>query len=205
MERFVNYCYYAFAICVISAGLWLANYEYSVISPKVSLLLGGGGALILIIFTRSSLVLKSNLLLLACLVGVLEITFYFMRPGGVDITVVGGFSRKSIDRSHPIGFHPKPDQTVYENKRRLGETIFDVTYHTDEHGHRLNPVSETDSVNRFALFFGGSYTFRVWGRRYRHLTCPFRGAKARIPRIQFRLFRLWYKSYAGPSKPKEFF
>jgi len=40
-----------------------------------------------------------------------------------------------------------------------GETIYDVTYNTDEFGRRVTPADETAQRSYFALFFGCSYTF----------------------------------------------
>ncbi|MFP4500875.1 MAG: SGNH/GDSL hydrolase family protein [Candidatus Hydrogenedentota bacterium] len=61
---------------------------------------------------------------------------------------------------HPrLGFGPRPGVTVRAEKRRGNEVAYTCTYTITEEGRRFTPVDQPGKRGRFALFFGGSFTF----------------------------------------------
>ena len=51
---------------------------------------------------------------------------------------------------------------MYESRKYWKEdqrVIYDVTYTIDEHKRRMTPFKDTSNTDKFAIFFGGSFTF----------------------------------------------
>ena len=72
----------------------------------------------------------------------------------------------AVDQSEPIqqgdailGYVNRPDRQIQSSYQEGGDTLLEVTYHTDESGRRVTPVSLAENRDQFLLFLGGSYTF----------------------------------------------
>ena len=78
-------------------------------------------------------------------------------------------NRPSYHFVHPNGYYDEYDfgvkrprrgmHRLYEKKNDEGRYIYDVTISVDEKGRRITPVKNKDRRHKFALFFGGSFTY----------------------------------------------
>lgn len=58
-----------------------------------------------------------------------------------------------------LGYKPKSSIQTLAKLTIDGELVYDVVYSIDDYHRRISPVNHYGSRKKFALFFGGSYTF----------------------------------------------
>lgn len=106
---------------------------------------------------------KENLLLVATCIIVILATLV-----GYEIYLNSSSKKKNI-RSHKstiagkrdatLGYRPIANNEYIHTKSYKDEIIYQVTIKTDEYGLRISPPYNSDSLNGYCLFFGGSRTF----------------------------------------------
>jgi hypothetical protein len=69
-----------------------------------------------------------------------------------------GWKTLLYERDPLTGYRHRPNERVPSSLRQNGELIYDVVYTTDARGRRVSPV-EDEGREKFALFFGCSFTF----------------------------------------------
>ncbi len=58
-----------------------------------------------------------------------------------------------------FGYRLQASVTGHARKTGMDQVVYDYQYTTDECHRRVSPVADSEKRNRFALFFGGSFTF----------------------------------------------
>lgn len=102
--------------------------------------------------------LRLSLLITLALIGSIEAVFFFLNttPGEPATTL------HKPEFQHPdelLGYSGIPDSVTHALKMKGEKTIYDVSYSLDEFGRRVTPPGNSKPNTRYAMFFGGSFTF----------------------------------------------
>ena len=96
-------------------------------------------------------------LALVLLVGAVEVFFYLTPKGRGGPRVEANWT--DLSQEHEVlGRRARPGAEVAAWKKKGGETLFEVTYTTDEHGRRVTP-GVAPGADRHLLFLGDSFAF----------------------------------------------
>jgi len=102
--------------------------------------------------------LALSLVITLALIGSVEGICYVMNTNPGDPVT----TRHEPAFQHPdelLGYTGIPGAETRALKNRGEKTIYDVTYSLDEYGRRTTPVEGSEPGDRYAMFFGGSFTF----------------------------------------------
>lgn len=90
----------------------------------------------------------------------IEILFYAINAvKNCDYAIARIHSRSFIQRDDLLGSSPYPDISVNVIKADNLSLVYRAKYSTDNFGRRITPVTNPTARNKYALFFGGSFTF----------------------------------------------
>ena len=107
---------------------------------------------------RRLFALGFGLVSLAVLLATLEGVFALLTRTD-DIRRSGTFTEDFTLSDDHLGFRPRRNVSATSRLVREGRLVYDVVYSFDSFGRRRTRVREADDPDRYALFFGGSFTF----------------------------------------------
>jgi hypothetical protein len=89
----------------------------------------------------------------------IEVFFYVLNRITADNSRVWESTLRFV-KTEPLGYKNPPNTTRAVEKMSLnGREIFNATYSTDGYSRRITPFKNAGRAEKFALFFGCSYTF----------------------------------------------
>ena len=95
------------------------------------------------------------------MLGFLEGFFFFLNFFGPDKPITqheGTYTTRYFQDDEWLGYKPIPDVQASSTLNIDGETVYNITYSIDEYSRRITPVNHHESRQKFAVFFGGSFT-----------------------------------------------
>ncbi len=101
-----------------------------------------------------------GILLVAVLAAGVEGVFWILLQQRLDANPPFTRAMDGLSEDHPLlGYRPIAGMAMDARKDRPGEVAYACRYTIDTANRRVTPVSATAGRDRFALFFGGSFTF----------------------------------------------
>ena len=105
-------------------------------------------------------------LLIGCIVSIFIMLFleglcYVLNIGEVSKkrSIIKNVTHGYYQDDYILGYKPGANIEALASMTNQGETIYEVTYSIDAYCRRITPVENRTDRNRYAIFFGGSYTF----------------------------------------------
>jgi predicted small secreted protein len=104
-------------------------------------------------------IITINLIIIIGLLTSLELIFSFVNPVGLPFKSHGNILQNYEQLDSSLGYKPRPSTNVNSIRLTLqNDTIYNVKYTTNSYSKRYTPTID-GPVSKYALFFGGSFTF----------------------------------------------